>query len=108
MTVIISGEGLSVEQIAAVANGEPVEITGDPDVRARMERSRDVVRDALARGEAVYGVSTLFGAMADHHVPADQLVELERLALWQHKTATGPRLPAEEVRAAMRCARIRS
>ncbi len=101
MTVTISGEGLTVEQIAAAVAGETVEITSDPAVLKRMERSRDVIRTALERHEPIYGVSTLFGAMADQHVRDDQLVELQRLALWQHKTAAGPRLPASDVRAAM-------
>ncbi|GGA74598.1 histidine ammonia-lyase [Pseudoclavibacter endophyticus] len=101
MTVTISGDGLTTDAIAAVSHGERVEITNDSAVRDRLECSRAVIRDALDRGEAIYGVSTLFGAMADHHVPEDRLVELQRLALWQHKTATGPRLPASDVRAAM-------
>lgn len=101
MTIAISGDDLTIEQIAAVVGGERVEITADQAVRDRIERSRAVVREALDKGEAIYGVSTLFGAMADTHVPADQLGELQRLAIWQHKTATGPRLPEADVRAAM-------
>ncbi|NEK56524.1 aromatic amino acid lyase [Geodermatophilus sabuli] len=101
MTVTISGDGLSIEQIAAVVGGAEVQVTADPGVRDRMERSRQVIRTAIERGEPVYGVSTLFGAMADRHVGPDQLVELQRLALWQHKTAAGPRLPEPDVRAAM-------
>ena len=69
MTVIISGDGLTIEQIAAVVGGERVELTDDRAVLDRMERSRAVLRERLARNEAVYGVSTLFGAMADQHVP---------------------------------------
>jgi phenylalanine ammonia-lyase len=100
-TVTITGDGLSVEDIAAVARGATVEITADPDVLARVERSREVIRSAIARNEPIYGVSTLFGAMADRHVGPEALVEVQRLAVWQHKTATGPRLPEPDVRAAM-------
>ncbi|MES2301411.1 MAG: aromatic amino acid lyase, partial [Pseudomonadota bacterium] len=35
------------------------------------------------------------------YVGPDLLEEVQRLALWQHKSTTGPRLPAEDVRAAM-------
>lgn len=39
--------------------------------------------------------------MADVHVGSDALVALQRLAVWQHKSTTGPRLPEADVRAAM-------
>lgn len=99
--IVISGEGLTIEQIAAVSNGAKVKLSDDAAVLDRIERSRDVIQSAVAAGEEVYGVTTLFGAMADQHIRPDQVVELQRLALWQHKTATGPRLPAKDVRAAM-------
>jgi phenylalanine ammonia-lyase len=101
MTVTISGEGLSIADIAAVARGARVEITKDPKVLSRVVRSRDVIRAAIARKEQIYGVTTLFGAMADRHVGPELLVEVQRLALWQHKSAAGPRLPDIDVRAAM-------
>jgi phenylalanine ammonia-lyase len=39
--------------------------------------------------------------MADTIVPVERMVELQHMALWHHKTATGPRLSREDVRAAM-------
>ncbi len=101
MTVTISGEGLSIGDIAAVARGEQVRITDDSVVLNRVARSREVIRSAIARNEQIYGVTTLFGAMADQYVGPDLLVEVQRLALWQHKSATGPRLCDADVRAAM-------
>lgn len=101
MTVVISGEGLSIGDIAAVANGAQVALTTDPAVLGRIERSRDVIRSAVARGEQIYGVTTLFGGMADQYVGPELLVDVQRLALWQHKSTTGPRLPDADVRAAM-------
>jgi len=101
MTVTLSGEGLSIRDIAAVARGAPVRITQDPTVIARVARSREVIRTAIARNEQVYGVTTLFGGMADRYVGPDLLVELQRVALWHHKSATGPRLSDGDVRAAM-------
>ena len=101
MTVTLSGEGLSIADIAAVARGEAVQITSDPTVLARVARSCEVIRSAIARKEQVYGVTTLFGGMADQYIGPDLLVELQRVALWHHKSATGPRLPDCDVRAAM-------
>jgi phenylalanine ammonia-lyase len=39
--------------------------------------------------------------MADQYVGPELLEEVQRLALWQHKSTTGPRLPDADVRAAM-------
>lgn len=39
--------------------------------------------------------------MADQYVGPDLLAYVQRIAVWQHKSTTGPRLPAEDVRAAM-------
>lgn len=101
MRIVISGENLTIAQIGAVSRGEKVELTSDPAIIARAEKSRAVIRDALARGEQIYGVSTLFGGMADQYVGPEMMVDVQRLALWQHKSTTGPRLPDADVRAAM-------
>ncbi len=101
MTIIIRGEGLRIDDIRAVAKGARVALTDDPGVISRMHRSRAVIQNALDRGEQVYGVTTLFGGMADQYVGREKLVEVQKIALWHHKSTTGPRLPAEDVRAAM-------
>ena len=101
MTIVISGTDLNLADIAAVARGAKVTLTDDPAVLDRLHRSREVIRRAVAEGQQVYGVTTLFGAMADQYVGPEQLVDVQRLALWQHKSTTGPLLPAGDVRAAM-------
>lgn len=99
--IVISGEGLSIADIAAVAQGAKVELSRDRAVLERVERSRAVIVRAMERGEQIYGVTTLFGGMADRTVGAEQIADLQKLALWQHKSTTGPRLPESDVRAAM-------
>ena len=101
MTVIISGAGLTIAQINAVARGEKVRLSAEPAVLARVEASRQAVQRKIAKGEQIYGVTTLFGGMADQYVGPELLVDVQRLALWQHKSTTGPRLPPADVRAAM-------
>ena len=54
MPVTLSGEGLSISDIAAVARGAPVQITRDATVLARVARSRDVVRTAIERNEQIH------------------------------------------------------
>ena len=101
MTVVISGEGLSIADIGAVARGAKVALSDDPAVLGRVTRSLDHLRAAVARGDQIYGVTTLFGGMADRSLGPDQLAELQLVALWHHKSTTGPRLPVADVRAAM-------
>ncbi len=101
MTVTISGSGLTIPAINAVARGEKVRLSDDPAVLARIEGSRRALRQRIARGEPIYGVTTLFGGMSDRSVGPEQLSDMQRLAIWHLKSATGPRLPAADVRAAM-------
>jgi phenylalanine ammonia-lyase len=99
--IVIDGRSLTIEQIAAVSKGAKVMLSTDSALRDRLERSRAVIDRAIKNGEEVYGVTTLFGAMADQYVGPDQLADVQKLALWQHRSATGPRLPDTDVRAAM-------
>ena len=102
MSVVeINGVGLSIEQIASVSQGAKVALSKDAAILDRVVRSRDVITKAIAAGEQIYGVTTLFGAMADQYVGPELLADVQKLALWQHRSATGPRLPASDVRAAM-------
>ncbi|WP_127108600.1 HAL/PAL/TAL family ammonia-lyase [Pararhodobacter zhoushanensis] len=99
--IIVSGEGLGLDEIVAVSKGAKIALTTDAAVLGRIEASQGRIEAAVNNGEQVYGVTTLYGGMADQYVPVERMVELQHIALWHHKTATGPRLPAEDVRAAM-------
>jgi phenylalanine ammonia-lyase len=101
MTITINGQDLTLADIRAVAKGAKVALTDDAAILARIEKSRQVIDGGVERGEQIYGVTTLFGGMADQYVEPDLLADVQRIAVWQHKSTTGPRLPAEDVRAAM-------
>lgn len=101
MTVTISGSGLTIATIDAVSRGEKVRLSDDPTVLARITRSRQALQNKIAKGDQIYGVTTLFGGMADQYVPPELMVDVQKLALWQHKSTTGPRLSESDVRAAM-------
>lgn len=102
MTVTLDGECLTLAEVDAVARrGARVALSTDTTVRARIDGARAGVERAVTSGEAVYGITTLFGGLADVHVDRTQIVDLQRLALWHCKSTTGPRLPEADVRAAM-------
>jgi phenylalanine ammonia-lyase len=99
--ITICGDHLTVEDIVAVAKGAEVRISDDPIVLGRVAASCRRIEDALARREPIYGVTSLYGGMADTSVPDHLTAQLQRVALITHRNATGPRLLREEVRAAM-------
>src|SRR5208282_5302914 len=73
----------------------------DPDVLSRLKASRNSLQNSIAKGEQIYGVTTLFGAMADRTIGPELMNELQTVAVWGHKSATGPRLAEPDVRASM-------
>ncbi len=99
--ITIRGSGLTIRDIALVARGEPVELTREAAVRQRMEDSQRLIAAAVQGGKSIYGVTTLYGGMANRAVPKQLSRELSTHAIWSHKTTTGERLPPGDVRAAM-------
>ena len=101
MAITISGSGLSITEIDAVSRGETSDSAMILQFSGRIASSRRAITERLAQGEQIYGVTTLFGGLA-HQLIEPQLVrDLQKVALWHHRTATGPRLAPEDVRAAM-------
>jgi len=99
-TVIVSGEPLTVEDVVDVALGRATAELG-PDVPERMRASREVVTAAIRGTDAVYGVNTGFGALADTRVGEQDLANLQRAIVMSHAAATGEPLNDETVRALM-------
>jgi phenylalanine ammonia-lyase len=67
----------------------------------KIDSSYEFVRRAVESGEAIYGVTTLFGGMANLAVPKESAAALQNNLPLSHKTGTGPYLSNEDVRAAM-------
>src|SRR5438067_6812112 len=98
--VELSGDQISLRQIAAVALGdEAVQIsaTAHPCILA----SHKVIEDIIARDELVYGVTTGFGKLSDVRIPRDALVELQLNLVRKHACGIGNPLSEPEVRAMM-------
>ncbi len=69
--VVIDGDGLSIDDIVAVARDGAQAVLSDR-ARAAMQASRDIVDELASSGEPVYGVSTGFGSLADVYVEPDE------------------------------------
>ena len=96
----LNGQALTLEEIAAVAFGdEQVEIS--PSARSRIDASRKVVEQIVARDAVVYGVNTGFGKLSDVRVPKNELRQLQLNLVRSHACGIGQPLSEPEVRAMM-------
>ncbi|MBF0280057.1 MAG: aromatic amino acid lyase [SAR324 cluster bacterium] len=100
--VIIKGKNLTIEEIVRVArNRAKVKLTTDKAILKRVEASCEYIRNAVDEGQAIYGVTSGFGGMANVIIPPEEAAELQNNLLWFHKTGAGKPLPNADVRAAM-------
>ena len=94
----LDGRSLSLAEIVAVAaDGCGVSIASG--AYPKMEASRAVVEELLARGETAYGINTGFGKLSDVRIGPDQLEALQRNLVRSHACGLGEPLPEDEVRA---------
>lgn len=96
--VMVTGDALTPEEVAAVAEGRAEARLG-PAVAERMAPARRVVERAVAEGRVVYGVTTGFGALAGTRLEPEQVDEAQAALLRSHASGIGPPLPAPIVRA---------
>jgi len=97
--ISLSGSDLTLETLAAIADGAPVDFTRT--AREAMNAARAVVDGAVARGEVVYGVNTGFGNFADVRIGPADLATLQRNLVRSHAAGVGPILGRRETRALM-------
>ncbi|WP_192259433.1 HAL/PAL/TAL family ammonia-lyase [Mesorhizobium caraganae] len=97
--LVLSGAGISVEDVAAVARGgRKVEV--GPGVIERLDKARKVLDQAAASGQQIYGLNTGLGANLGTTVE-DDASAFQRQLLEGRSGAVGEPLPQEAVRATM-------
>src|SRR6185295_12822223 len=94
----LSGQTLTLEQIAAVANGDE-HVTLADDARNRMEQSRRVVEKIVSENRTVYGVNTGFGKLSDVRIEPGELRALQLNLVRSHSCGLGSPLSIAEARA---------
>jgi histidine ammonia-lyase len=100
MQVVLDGNSLSIEQVIAVAR-EGATVAISPEARKQVQRSRDFLEQCVAKGIAIYGVTTGIGELARVRISPEQSAELSRRIIYSHSAGTGDRFPDDSVRAAM-------
>ena len=96
MTVVLSGTGLTIDDVVAVARRAERAVLA-PAALDRMQAARAVAERVLAAGDEAYGVTTGVGVRKAFRVTD---AGHDALLLRQHLIAQGPPLPREVVRAA--------
>jgi histidine ammonia-lyase len=100
MSVILTGNDLSFEQLRAVAlQHEPVSL--HPSAIERMEASRAVVEKLVASGATAYGINTGFGKLASVRISTKQVAQLQVNLVRSHACGVGEPLSESETRAMM-------
>ncbi|AXE94522.1 HAL/PAL/TAL family ammonia-lyase [Paraburkholderia terricola] len=102
MAVIRSDRPLDWAQVAAIAAGEPLELSAD--ARARIAAARVLVEQIVERGIRAYGVNTGVGALCDVIVSPSEQRTLSRNILMSHAVGVGAPLGVAETRAIMAAA----
>jgi histidine ammonia-lyase len=98
-TVLLSGAGATVEDVAAVASrGARVEVT--PAVVERLEKARKVLDRVAASGQKIYGLNTGLGANLGTSIREDAGA-FQRQLVEGRSGAVGEALPVEIARATM-------
>ena len=99
-TILLSGDGLTVDHVLAVARGGArVELDEAALVRVRL--ARDVVDRALATGETVYGLNTGLGSLSRHHIPLEDIAAFSFATVADQVASYGRPLATDVVRAMM-------
>jgi histidine ammonia-lyase len=98
-TVTITEDQLALEDLLAIVDGAQVELTDG--VRAAIAASRAVVDAALARNDAVYGLTTQVGHGKDARLSEDEIRREQMFLVVTHNGGVGPPLPTRQVRAAL-------
>jgi histidine ammonia-lyase len=97
-TIVLSGDGLSVDRLLAVARGG-ARVALDEGALLNVRAARDVVDRVLASGEAVYGLNTGLGSLAHHHIPLDEISAFSFATVADQVSFYGRPLATDVVRA---------
>lgn len=98
-SIVIDGHSLSVPALVATArHSAPIVLNGSPEIRARIQKSRDVIVGKVETSQSVYGVSTGFGGSADTRTPntlalGNALLQHQHAGVLPSSTDVLPSLP---------------
>src|SRR5687768_4602736 len=101
--ILLDGESLTLEQVIAVAYGQPgvPAVALSDSAKSNVERSAAAVQTLLDRGEIAYGITTGFGAFKDKIISLEEVGTLQRNIVLSHAVGVGKPFDIPTVRAIM-------
>jgi len=99
-TVMIDGEGLTIEDIVWVARYH-AKVELSQKAKAKVKHSRQVLERLIKEKKTIYGVTTGFGAFGNLTIPMDKTLELQLNLIRSHSAGVGTPASTEVVRAMM-------
>lgn len=88
MSVILSGETLTIEEVVRVARGRD-SVGISETARTNLEKSRAFVDRLVREGRPTYGVTTGFGQFKNVAISPDQTETLQANLIRSHATGVG-------------------
>lgn len=97
--VMLTGKGLTLEDLAAVADGAEVGLSAEG--LARMQAGRDVLEQALAEQRPMYGITTGLGPRVVERLSPEEQQRMSMRTVRGRAHSVGKPLPRGAVRAAL-------
>lgn len=101
-TVLLTGKGLTIEQIKSVAR-DGAKVMLEPAAKKACYASYIVLQKKIARKEKIYGVTTGFGDFSKVFIEPKQAAQLQLNLIRSHSTGVGDPASEDVVRATMLC-----
>jgi histidine ammonia-lyase len=101
--IALDGESLTLDQVIAVAYGQP----GNPmaaltaEAEKKIQRSAAAVETMLKKGQVAYGITTGFGAFKDRIISPKEVEQLQRNIVLSHAVGVGDPFDIPTARAIM-------
>ncbi len=98
-TISIKGEGLSIQDVWAIATNPNTKMVLASEAKAKLQESRQYIEGKIAKGETMYGVNTGFGAFSSVKISKEDIVQLQKNLIRSHSSGVGDPLTQEQTKA---------
>ncbi|NMD15318.1 MAG: aromatic amino acid lyase, partial [Bacteroidales bacterium] len=99
-SLIVNGEGLTIEDIVAVARHHQ-KVVLHPEAIEKIVQCRAMLEKKIEAREIMYGVNTGIGEFSEVVLTDDQVKDFQKYLIYNHAAGIGEPMPEEWVRGAM-------